>query len=192
MEKNKIQSEPQEALRLKTLNIDGAPFASRFHTHPSNHSQEWAKQRWTFLEEKHGLSLFTGKRKPNVSQVELREEVPIGVIKLSEMTDTDTESVDKPTNCPQEEYPRATSSKIWDETHLLRLMVSKGKADQVDLVSKCVGVVSCGIGGLVVAHVDRRSSDKRAKIRSLFEVEVVSAASSSPFVLTDNYVHRVY
>ena len=37
----------------------------------TNHSQEWAKQRSTFLEEKHGLSLLTGKRKPNVPQVEL-------------------------------------------------------------------------------------------------------------------------
>jgi hypothetical protein len=68
----------------------------------TNHSQEWAKQRRTFLEEKHGLSLLTGKRKPNVPQVELREEVPIGVIKLSEMTGADTGSVDKPTNRPQE------------------------------------------------------------------------------------------
>ena len=32
----------------------------------TNQSQEWAKQRRTCLEEKHGLSLLTGKRKPNV------------------------------------------------------------------------------------------------------------------------------
>ncbi len=81
----------------------------------TNHSQEWAKQRRTFLEEKHGLSLLTGKRKPNVPQVELCEEVPIGAIKLSEMTGADTGSVDKPTNRPQEEYPQTTSSTIWDE-----------------------------------------------------------------------------
>jgi hypothetical protein len=88
----------------------------------TSHSQEWAKQSRTFLEEKHGLSLLTGKRKPNVPQVELREEVPIGAIKMSEMTGVDTERVDNPTNCPQEEYPRATSSTIWDEAHLLRLI----------------------------------------------------------------------
>ena len=53
----------------------------------------------------------------------MREEVPVGVIKLSEMKGTDTESVEKPTNCPQEEYPRATSSTIWDEDHVLRFRV---------------------------------------------------------------------
>ena len=107
----------------------------------TNHAQEWAKQRRTFLEEKHGLSLLTGKRKPNVPQVELREEVPIGAIKLSEMTGADTESVDKPTNRPQEEYPRATSSTIWDEAHVLRLMVPKGKTDQVNkIVITAIGV----------------------------------------------------
>jgi hypothetical protein len=100
----------------------------------TNHSQEWAKQRRTFLEEKHGLSLLTGKRKPNVPQVELCEEVPIGAIKLSEMTGADTGSVDKPTKCPREEYPRATSSTIWDEAHVLRLRVQKGKADQTNKI----------------------------------------------------------
>jgi hypothetical protein len=93
------------------------------------------------LEEKHGLSLLTGKRKPNVPQVELREEVPIGTIKLSEMTGADTGSADKPTNCLQEEYPRATSSTIWDEAHVLRLRVPKGKTDQVNkIVMTAVGV----------------------------------------------------
>jgi len=102
----------------------------------TNHSQEWVKQRRTFLEEKHGLSLLTGKRKPNVPQVELREEVPIGAIKMSEMTGADTESVDKPTNFPQEECPRSTSSTILDEGHLLRLTVPKGKTDQVNKIVK--------------------------------------------------------
>jgi hypothetical protein len=73
----------------------------------TNHSQEWTEQRRTFLEEKHGLSLLTGKRKPNVPQVELLEEVTIGVIKLLEMTVVGTERADKPINFPQEEYPRA-------------------------------------------------------------------------------------
>jgi len=50
-----------------------------------NQAQEWAKQRRTFLEEKHGLSLLTGKRKPIVPQVELREEVAIGMIRVLEM-----------------------------------------------------------------------------------------------------------
>ena len=93
----------------------------------TNHSQEWAKQRRTFLEEKHGLSLLTGKRKPNVPQVELREEVPIGAIKISEMTGADTESVDKQTDCHQEEHSRAASSTVWDEAHLLRLVVPRVK-----------------------------------------------------------------
>jgi hypothetical protein len=107
----------------------------------TNHSQEWANQRRTFLEEKHGLSLLTGKRKSNAPQVELREEVTIGAIKLSEMTDADTESADKPTNCPQEEYLWATSFKIWDEAHLLGLMVPKGKTDQVNkIVTIATGV----------------------------------------------------
>ena len=39
-----------------------------------NHSQEWTSQRKIFLEEKNGLSLLTGKRKTQVSQVELREQ----------------------------------------------------------------------------------------------------------------------
>ena len=74
-------------------------------------------------------------------QVELREEVPIGAIKLSEMTGADTGSVDKPTNRPQEEYPRATSSTTWDEAHVLRLRVPKGKTDQVNkIVMTAVGV----------------------------------------------------
>ena len=73
----------------------------------TNHSQEWTKQRRTFLEEKHRLSLLTGKRKPNVPQVDLLEEVTIGVIKLLEMTVVDTERADKPINFPQEEYPQA-------------------------------------------------------------------------------------
>ena len=47
-----------------------------------NNAQEWTKQRRTFLEEKHGLSLLTGKRKLNFPQVELREEIPIGMLKL--------------------------------------------------------------------------------------------------------------
>ena len=67
--------------------------------------------------------------------------MPIGSIKLSEMTGADTESVDKPTNRPQEEYPRATSSTIWDEAHVLRLMVPKGKTDQVNkIVITAIGV----------------------------------------------------
>ena len=67
--------------------------------------------------------------------------MPIGSIKLSEMTGADTESVDKPTNCPQEEYPRATSSTIWDEAHVLRLRVPKGKTDQVNkIVITAIGV----------------------------------------------------
>ena len=107
----------------------------------TNHSQEWAKQRSTFLEEKHGLSLLTGKRKPNVPQVELREAVPIGAIKMSEMTGADTESADRQTDGHQEEYPRASSSTVWDEAHLLRLMVPKGKTDYVDkIVNIAVGV----------------------------------------------------
>ncbi len=94
----------------------------------TNHSQEWAKQRRTFLEEKHGLSLLTGKRNPNVTQVELLEEVSIGVIKLLEMTVVVTQRADKPINFPQEEYPRTTSSTTWDEAHLLRLIGPKGKS----------------------------------------------------------------
>jgi hypothetical protein len=82
------------------------------------------------LEEKHGLSLLTGKRKPNVPQVELREEVPIGAIKLSEMT-----------NYPQEEYPRTTSSTIWDEAHVLRLRMPKGKTDQVNKIVELFHII---------------------------------------------------
>ena len=100
----------------------------------TNHSQEWPTQRRTFLEEKHGLSLLTGKRKPNVPQVELFEEVTIGVIKLLEMTVVGTERADKPINFPQEEYPRVTSSTTWDEAHLLRLIGPKGKVDQVNKI----------------------------------------------------------
>ncbi len=107
----------------------------------TNHSQEWTNQRRTFLEEKHGLGLLTGKRKPNVPQVELREEVPIGMIKLLEMTVVGTERDDKPINCPQEEYPRPISSTTWDEVHLLRLMVPKGKVDQVNkIVTTAIGM----------------------------------------------------
>jgi hypothetical protein len=57
------------------------------------------------------------------------------------MTGADTESVDKPTNCPQEEYLWVTSFKIWDEAHLLGLMVPKGKTDQVNkIVTIATGV----------------------------------------------------
>ena len=60
---------------------------------------------------------------------------------MSEMTGAGTGNVDKPTNCPHEEYPRATSSTIWDEAHLLRLMVPKGKNDQVNKIVKiAIGV----------------------------------------------------
>ena len=61
----------------KSLNII-APEVMSQGVSRRNNAQEWTKQRWTFLEEKHGLSLLTGKRKLNVPQVELREEVPIG------------------------------------------------------------------------------------------------------------------
>jgi len=132
----------------------------------TNHSQEWAKQRRTFLEEKHGLSLLTGKRKPNVSQVELREEVPIGTIKLSEMTGADTGSADKPTNCLQEEYPRATSSTIWDEAHVLRLRVPKGKTDQVNkVVMTAVGVWERKLSvSQESVHRERRAGEEIAQL----------------------------
>ncbi len=96
--------------------------------------QEWAKKRRTFLEEKHGLSLLTGKRKPNVPQVELHEEVSIRVIKLLEMTVVGTTRADKPINYPQEECPWATTSTTWDESNLLGLTVPKGKVDQVNKI----------------------------------------------------------
>jgi hypothetical protein len=58
------------------------------------------------------------------------DQVPIGAIKLSEMT-----------NYPQEEYPRTTSSTIWDEAHVLRLRMPKGKTDQVNkIVITAIGV----------------------------------------------------
>ena len=37
-----------------------------------NHSQEWKRQKKIF-EEKNGLSLLTGRRKPNIPHVDLRE-----------------------------------------------------------------------------------------------------------------------
>jgi hypothetical protein len=93
------------------------------------------------LEEKHGLSLLTGKRNPNVPQVELREEVPIGVIKMLERTVGGTTRADKPINCPQEEYPRLTTSTTWDEAHPLRLAMPKGKSDQVNkIVTTAIGL----------------------------------------------------
>ncbi len=60
-----------------------------------NHSQEWARQRKIFLEEKDGLSLLTGKRKPKVPQVELREEVPIGHIIMLDVTEDEKGKADR-------------------------------------------------------------------------------------------------
>jgi len=60
-----------------------------------NHSQEWARQRKIFLEEKNGLSLLTGKRKPQGQQVELREEVPIGHIIMLDTTEDEPDETVK-------------------------------------------------------------------------------------------------
>ena len=67
-----------------------------------NHAQEWAKKRRTFLEEKHGLTLLTGKRKPSVPEVELREEVPIGRVRLSEMVGAGSAEAEGLKDCSQE------------------------------------------------------------------------------------------
>ena len=78
------------------------------------------------------MSLLTGKWKPNVPLVELREEVPTG--ELLEMMVAGTARAEEPIDCPQEACPRATTSTTWDEAHLLRLTVPKGKTDQVNKI----------------------------------------------------------
>jgi hypothetical protein len=137
----------------------------------TNHSQEWTKQRRTFLEEKHRLSLLTGKRKPNVPQVELLEEVPIGVIKLLEMTVVGTHRADKPIIFPQEKYPRTTSSTTWDEAHLSRLIGPKGKADHVNkIVTTAIGV--WGKKSLVRQEIvlrERRAGEEETRLRLRYD-----------------------
>ena len=75
--RDRVRRKMQSWVVTKSLNII-APEVMSQGVSRRNNAQEWTKQRWTFLEEKHGLSLLTVKRKLNVPQVEVREEVPIG------------------------------------------------------------------------------------------------------------------
>jgi hypothetical protein len=47
-----------------------------------NHSQEWKRQRKIFFEEKNTLSLLTGRRKPNIPEVEFREDLSIDSVQI--------------------------------------------------------------------------------------------------------------
>ena len=80
------------------------------------------------MEEKHGLSLLTGKWKPNVPQLELREEVPVGILQLSEMGVAGSAIT---AESPQDDLRRTNGvdlfSRSWEEAHMLRLAIPKGK-----------------------------------------------------------------
>ena len=99
-----------------------------------NNAQEWTKQRWTFLEEKHDLSPVTGNRKLNVPQVELREEVPIGVVKLSERKMTDSDIAEVPQDYSQRAGRGGFISRSWEEAHMMRLDIAKGKTNRINKV----------------------------------------------------------
>ncbi len=99
-----------------------------------NHSQEWVRQRKIFLEEKNGLSLLTGKRKPQVPQVELREEVPIGHIIMLDGTVDEPDETSKGMGVSKAEGQTTDIFRGWHETHILRLSVCKGKADWISKV----------------------------------------------------------
>jgi hypothetical protein len=99
-----------------------------------NHSQEWVRQRKIFLEEKNGLSLLTGKRKPQVPQVELREEVPIGHIIMLDVTVDEPDETSKGMGVAKAEGQTTDIFRVWDEAHILRLSVCKGKADRISKV----------------------------------------------------------
>jgi hypothetical protein len=97
-----------------------------------NQAQEWAKQRRTFLEEKHGLWLLTGKRKPIVPQVELREEVPIGMIRVSEMGVVELGGTEGLKEGSQGVSHQTATSRTWRESHMLRLATPKGNLDRAN------------------------------------------------------------
>ena len=107
-----------------------------------NNAQEWSRQRRTFLEEKHGLSLLTGKRKPNAPQVELREEVPVGILQLSEMGVAGSAiTAESPQDGPQRRNGVDLSSRSWAEAHMLRLAIPKGKTDSSSkIILKAMGL----------------------------------------------------
>ena len=90
------------------------------------------------------------------------------------MTVVGTERADEPINCPQEEYPGATSSTIWDEAHLLRLMVPKGKSDQVNkIVTTTIGVWEKN--SLVREESvlrERRAGEEKTRLRQRYDGEV--------------------
>ena len=107
-----------------------------------NNAQEWSRQRRTFLEEKHGLSLLTGKRKPNAPQVELREEVPVGILHLSEMGVAGSAiTAESPQDGPQRRNGVDLSTRSWAEAHMLRLAIPKGKTDSSSkIILKAMGL----------------------------------------------------
>jgi hypothetical protein len=86
------------------------------------------------LEEKNGLSLLTGKRKTQVSQVELREEVPIGHIIMLDVTEDEPDETSKGMGVAKAEGQTTDIFRGWNETHVFRLSVWKGKADRISKV----------------------------------------------------------
>ena len=107
-----------------------------------NNAQEWTKQRRTFLEENHGLSLLTVKRKPNVPQVELREEVPVGILQLSEIGVVGSAiTAESPQDGLQRINGTDLSSRSWVEAHMSRLTIPKGKTDSSSkIILKATGL----------------------------------------------------
>jgi hypothetical protein len=99
-----------------------------------NHTQEWVRQRKIFLEEKNGLSLLTGKLKPQVPQVELREEVPMGHIIMLDVTEDEPDETSKGMGGAKAEGQTTDIFRGWHEAHILRLSVCKGKADRISKV----------------------------------------------------------
>ena len=99
-----------------------------------NHDQEWTKERRTFLEDKHDLSLFTGKQKMNVPQVELLEEVPIGMVRLSEMGISGSDITEVPQDYSQGTGRGVSISRSWEEAHMMCLSIPKGKTDQINKI----------------------------------------------------------
>jgi len=99
-----------------------------------NQSQEWAKQRRTFLEEKNGLSLLTGKRKPIAPQMELREEVPIGMIRVSEMGVAELGGAEGLKDGSHGVSHQTATSRTWSEAHILRLTTPKSNLDRASTI----------------------------------------------------------
>ena len=97
--------------------------------HPSpdlNHSQEWKRQRKIFFEEKNTLSLLTGRRKPNIPQVEFREDLSIDSVQIF---DTGSWGRSSPWHLSDHLFPREKG-----QTNPIPIMVRNQHPETTDTV----------------------------------------------------------